>query len=97
LEDGAMSMGRGEAQSLRIKEALGAHIIADSYRDTVPDDEQDASYLRKQETFWRLTARAWLCDVDTTLCHDKAKTRMADSPEFKKQLDAIRAKMAKTL
>lgn len=92
-----MSMSKGEAQTLRIKEALGAHLIADGYRDAFPDDEHDAAYLRKQETFWRLTARAWLCDVDATLCRDKAKTRMADSPEFKKQIDAIRAKLAKTL
>lgn len=89
-----MSMSKGEAQSLRIMEALGAHIIADSYRDTYPDNEQDAAYLRKQETFWRLTARAWLCDTDTEKCHQKAKQRMAESPEFRARLDAIKANWA---
>lgn len=96
MSGAVMSMSRGEAQSLRIMEALGAHIIADSYRDTVPDDDHDAAYLRKQETFWRMTARAWLCDADSEKCHAKAKHRMADSPEFKAQLEAIRAKLAHT-
>mgnify|MGYP001271641747 CR=1 FL=1 len=91
-----MGMSAGEAQMLRIMEALGAHIIADSYRDTFPDDEQDAAYLRKQETFWRLTARAWLCDGDSEKCHTKAKQRMKASPEFQAQLEKIRSRLAHT-
>lgn len=79
---------------MRIAEALGAHLIADAYRDTFPDNEQDAKYLRKQETFWRLTARAWLSDADAERCHAKAKERMSESPEFKAQLDRIKARRA---
>lgn len=86
-----MGMSRNEARDLRIAEALGAHLIADAYRDTFPDNEQDAKHLRKQETFWRLTARAWLLDADAERCHEKAKQRMANSPEFKMHMDKLRA------
>lgn len=34
MSGAVMSMSRGEAQSLRIMEALGAHIIADSSTET---------------------------------------------------------------
>lgn len=58
-----------------IKGALGAHIIADAYRDTFPDDAADAAQLRKQETYWRLMARSWLGDDLEEECHQVAKAR----------------------
>lgn len=45
---------------LALKTALGAHLRADAYRDTFPDDKQDADYLLRQETWWRLKARQWI-------------------------------------
>jgi hypothetical protein len=70
-----MSFSKGEARALRIRDALGAHIQADAYRDSFPDNEADAAYNRKQETWWRLKARQWLCGADGRDCADAAKRR----------------------
>lgn len=91
-----MGMSSGEAASLRIKEALGAHIIADAYRDTFPDSDEDAAYLRKQETYWRLLARSWLVGSDESLCTQKAKYRASDDPRVREQLDQVRASLTKS-
>jgi hypothetical protein len=88
-----MSMSCGEARRLRIEAALGAHLIADSYRDTFPDSSEDAKYLRKQETFWRLKARQWLTDSDEDRCHQKAKERRACEPDFKSEMQEIRKRI----
>lgn len=88
-----MSMTANEAAALRIKEALGAHIMADAYRDTFPDDEQDEKYLRKQETYWRLKARQWMTTNDAELCHQKAKARAANEPEHRALVERIKAKL----
>lgn len=37
-------------------QALGAHFQADAYRDAIPDDERDESYLRRGEEHWRRMA-----------------------------------------
>ena len=89
-----MSMSSGEARILRIKEALGAHLQADAYRDTFPDNEADAAYLRKQETYWRLKARQWLSSADERECLDRAKDRVASEPEHKAMIDKARASLA---
>lgn len=74
-----MGMTAGEARALSIKEALGAHLIADGYRDAFPDDAADAKHLRKQETYWRLKARQWLMsDADADDCVQRATKRVAD-------------------
>lgn len=65
-------------ENLRLRQALGAHIQADAYRDDVPDNDQDAAHLRKQETWWRLTARGWLTEDDTRSCAADAKVRATD-------------------
>ena len=65
----------------RLREALGAHIQADAYRDTFPDDDEDAAYLRKQETWWRLAARNWLSDSLADECAFAAKKRALMLPE----------------
>jgi hypothetical protein len=73
-------MAAAEAQCmevLRLRQALGAHIQADAYRDDVPDNTHDAAYLRKQETWWRLTARGWLAEDDARVCARDAKDRAA--------------------
>ncbi len=88
-----MSMSKGEAAALRIKEALGAHIIADAYRDTFPDDDQDAKYLRKMETYWRLKAKSWLSVNDADLCHAKARDRALDEPEHKAMVERMKSKL----
>ena len=54
---------------------MGAHIQADAYRDTFPDGEEDAKYLRKQEAHWRLTAHAWLSEEAAWRCAEAAKKR----------------------
>lgn len=89
-----MGMSSGEARLLRIKEALGAHLQADAYRDTFPDDAADAAYLRKQETYWRLKARQWLLDADARECLDRAKARAMDEPEHKSMIEKMRASLA---
>ena len=68
-----------EAQHRALMKAVGAHIQADAYRDTFPDDEKDAAFLRKQETWWRLTARSWLGDELANACAQKAKDEVADT------------------
>ncbi|WP_375453763.1 hypothetical protein [uncultured Methylobacterium sp.] len=53
---------RLEAEVARLKAALGCHILADAYRESFPDNEQDAAHNRKSETWWRLMSR---CPVPT--------------------------------
>lgn len=78
-----MSMSHGEARAMRIRDALGAHLQADAYRDTFPDSAVDAAYLRKQETWWRLKARQWLSDGDAFACLEAAKVRaIGETPEL---------------
>ena len=77
-------------ENMQLREALGAHIQADAYRDSFPDDEEDARYLRKQEAFWRLAARSWIDERLSGECAQVAKERYVQSPEFQ-------AKMAATL
>lgn len=74
-----------------LREVLGAHIQADAYAQEIPEDEQDALYLRKQETWWRLTARAWMELEDIRPCAEMAKKRVGDSPEWQAELDKARA------
>lgn len=73
-----MGMTRGEARLIAIKDALGAHLQADAYRDAFPYDDEDAAYLRKQETWWRLKARQWLSDAEASECLSRAKARAID-------------------
>lgn len=65
----------------RLRAALGAHIQADAYRDTFPDNEEDGKHLRKQETWWRLTARSWLSDFETNKCAEEAKAKASGKTE----------------
>ena len=65
-----------EAENARLREAVGAHIQADAYRDSFPDDDDDAAYLSKGETNWRLTARAWLDEATLDQCAQAAKKRV---------------------
>lgn len=58
----------------KLKIAYGCHVQADAYRDTFPDNEEDAKYLRKQETWWRLTARAKAGEALESECADAAKS-----------------------
>lgn len=45
------------AENEQLRRALGCHMQADAYRETLPDSEEDAAGLRKSETWWRLMAR----------------------------------------
>ena len=65
-------------ENIRLRQALGAHMQADAYRDDFPDNEQDAKSLRKSETWWRLTARGWLVGDDDDRCLQLAKQRAID-------------------
>ena len=89
-----MGMSRGEARDLRIKEALGAHLQADAYRDEWPDNAEDAAYLRKQETYWRLKARQWLLGDEASECLQRAKDRAANEPEHRAMIEKMRASLA---
>lgn len=73
-----------QEENMRLRQALGAHIQADAYRDTFPDDAKDAAYLRKQETFWRLTARGWLEGDDSDICAQAAKQRAINESDLPK-------------
>ena len=64
-----------ESEIEKLREALGAHLIADGYRDEFPDDEDDAKYLRKSETYWRLSARKWTDDELAYSCALVARKR----------------------
>lgn len=68
------------AQVAEMRGALGAHAQADAYAGSFPDDDADAKYLRKQEVFWRMTAKKWL-DYETF--GPEAKARMMNDPEVK--------------
>lgn len=50
-----------KAENEQLRRALGCHITAEAYRETMLDSEEDAADLRKAETWWRLMAR---CAVD---------------------------------
>lgn len=80
-----------QAEIARLRGAMGAHIQADAYRDAFPDDEQDAAYLRKQETWWRLTGRSWLDEDTASACARAAKERVAASPEHQALIAGLRA------
>ena len=67
-----------DTATITLRQAIGAHIQADAYRDTFPDSEDDAKYLRRQETWWRLKARQWLSEAESARCAAAAKYRAAD-------------------
>ena len=90
-----MGMLKGEAATITMRQALGAHIMADAYRDTFPDNDEDAAYLRKQETFLRLKARQWLSEAEAARCSALAKTRLADEPPMRDALNRAREALSK--
>lgn len=77
-----------------LREALGAHIQADAYRDSMPDSDEDARFLRKQETWWRLTARSWLDEALASECAEAAKRRVIASPEHQAIVKAALARLS---
>ena len=77
-----MSMTAGEARAISLKEALGAHIQADAYRDSFPDDDRDVEHNRKQETWWRLKARQWISNAVERECAERAKARAVGEKEL---------------
>jgi hypothetical protein len=81
-----------DAQLAAAMEALGAHIQADAYRSSFPDNDADAEYLRKQETWWRLMARQWLLPQISEDAAHAAKIKVANSPAFQREIHAITAK-----
>lgn len=73
-----------QEQNLRLRQALGAHLQADAYRDTFPDNAEDAKQLRKSETMWRLTARGWLTEADESASLQAAKQRAINESDIPK-------------
>ena len=68
-----------EAENKRLTEAYGAHTLADAYSSTFPDNAEDEKYLKRQETFWRLTSRVW-CGCDLYFkCAAAAKAALAQT------------------
>ena len=90
----AAEMQREREDAKMISAALGAHIQADAYRSTFPDNDADAQYLKKQETWWRLMAHQWLPSNLSSDCANVAKLKVADSPAFKREIHAITEKLA---
>jgi hypothetical protein len=85
-----------DAQLAAAMEALGAHIQADAYRATFPDNDADADYLRKQETWWRLIARQWLSPQISDDAAHAAKVRVASSPAFQREIHAVAERLNAT-
>ena len=81
-------------RDVQIRAALGAHVEADAYRDSIPEDDQDAALLRQQETWWRLTARSWLDEDTASACARAAKERVAASPEHQAVIAGLRAALS---
>lgn len=72
----AMSLPETKAGEVNhLLEALGAHVQGDGYADAIPDNDEDAKYLRRQETWWRLTAKQWAGEALVDLAAQAAKAR----------------------
>jgi hypothetical protein len=80
------------SEVMRLRAALGCHIQADAYRDSFPDDEQDAACNRKSETWWRLMARCVVPQDDPL--HEACSVAAMSIPEVAARRDAIIAKVA---
>lgn len=67
-----------------LKIAMGMHINADAYSSTFPDNNEDAKYLKKSETYLRLSARNLLPEDFAWECHEAYKAYAA--PEILREL-----------
>ena len=81
------------AENARLRTIVGLHINADAYRDTFPDDDEDAKQLRESETWHRLQARSLLTDQDESNCEEAAKNWLRERPEFQASIEAARKAM----
>ena len=70
-----------------LKVAMGMHINADAYSSTFPDNDEDSKYLKKSETYLRLSARNLLPEDFSWECHEAYKAYAA--PEILQKLKEI--------
>lgn len=71
-----------------LKIAMGMHVNADAYGSTFPDNTDDAKYLKKQETYLRLSARNLISENLSWECHEAFKKY--SEPELLEKLKELK-------
>lgn len=71
-----------------LKIAMGMHINADAYSSTFPDNTNDGKYLKKQETYLRLSARNLISEELSWECHEAYKKH--SEPEILEKLKELK-------
>lgn len=67
--------------------ALGAHVQANAYANSFPDDAEDLADNRRQESYWRNVADRWAGEAFLNECAQAAKDRIY--PEIADQLSGL--------